>query len=267
MRAITYSRVSTDAQERDGTSLETQERASLELAGANSWRVVDAIRDTASGYTLDRPGIDRVRELLRQGAVDLVISHSVDRLSRNQNHIGVLFNEVEQARAKLEFVTERFEDTATGRFILAARAFTAEVEREKLAERTMRGKEARAKSGRIPQGTGKGCYGYVYDAASGTREINEKQAAVVQRVFERFCNGDGCSLIAGDLNREGVPAFGGGPWHPLTVRRILANERILGAQSFAEPTQYTNSATVSAGGAPSSAPRTSGSRSLGPHLP
>ena len=67
---LIYSRVSTDAQERDGTSLETQERASLADAQANGWRVAECIRDTASGYTLDRPGIERVRQLLRKGGYD-----------------------------------------------------------------------------------------------------------------------------------------------------------------------------------------------------
>ena len=62
------------------------------------------------------------RGLLREGTVDVVIAYAVDRLSRNQNHIGVLFDEVQQAGASLEFVTEKFEDTAIGRFILAARA-------------------------------------------------------------------------------------------------------------------------------------------------
>ena len=55
----------------------------------------------------------------------MLLSYAVDRLSRNQNHIGVVFDEVQQAGAQLEFVTERFEDTAIGRFILAARAFIA----------------------------------------------------------------------------------------------------------------------------------------------
>ena len=36
MRAIVYSRVSTDAQERDGTSLETQERACVDFAGSRT---------------------------------------------------------------------------------------------------------------------------------------------------------------------------------------------------------------------------------------
>src|SRR5215216_334586 len=171
MRALIYARVSTDAQERDGTSLETQERACVEHVLQAGWVIVECIRDTASGFTLDRPGVAQVRKLLRQGAVDVVIAYAVDRLSRNQNQIGVVFDEVEQAGARLEFVTEKFEDTAIGRFILAARAFIAEVEREKIVERTMRGKLERARSGRMPQAMGKGCYGYVYNPQTGHREI------------------------------------------------------------------------------------------------
>src|SRR5688500_10477091 len=129
MQAIVYSRVSTDAQERDGTSLDTQERACIEFVRARGSLIVECIRDTASGYTLERDGIARLRQLLAVGAGDVVVSYAVDRLSRNQNHIGVLFDEIQQAGARLEFVTEKFEDTAVGRFILAARAFIAEVER------------------------------------------------------------------------------------------------------------------------------------------
>ena len=228
LRAIVYSRVSTDAQERDGTSLDTQERASQEYLRANGWMLVESIKDTASGYGLDRPGIQRLRLLLRQGTVDVVVVYAVDRLSRNQNHIGVLFDEVEQAGAHLHFVTEKFEDTAIGRFILAARAFIGEVEREKIAERTMRGKAERARSGKIAQGTGKGIYGYRYIQETGQREVNDDQAVIVKQIFRRFCDGDGCSRIAGELNREGFTAFGGGRWHPLTIRRMLMNETYTG---------------------------------------
>ncbi len=56
LRAIIYSRVSTDAQERDGTSLDTQEHASQEYVAANGWMLLEAIRDTASGSSLDCPG-------------------------------------------------------------------------------------------------------------------------------------------------------------------------------------------------------------------
>lgn len=228
MRALIYSRVSTDAQERDGTSLETQERACAQHARLMGWQVVECIRDTASGYTLDRPGIERVRKLVQEGQVDTIMAYAVDRLSRNQNQIGVLVDEAQSWGARLEFVTEKFEDTAVGRFILAARAFSAEVEREKITERTMRGKAERARSGRIPQGTGRGCFGYQYSPATGRREIDPAQAVVVQRIFERFCLGESCHGIAVRLNQEGFQALGGGAWHPLTVRRILDNEAYTG---------------------------------------
>ena len=224
LRAIVYSRVSTDAQERDGTSLDTQESASQEYVGANGWMLVEAIKDTASGFSLDRPGIERLRMLLRQGTVDVVVAYAVDRLSRNQNHIGVLFDEVEQAGAQLQFVTEKFEDTAIGRFILAARAFVGEVEREKIAERTMRGKVERAKAGKIPQGTGKGCYGYSYNRSTGKREIDEYQALVVRQIFQRYLETRSFSAVSQELNQAGIPSLGGGQWYPLTIRRQLLNE-------------------------------------------
>lgn len=73
-RAAIYCRVSTDAQERDGTSLDTQERACVEQARSKGWAVVETVRDSASGYVLERPGIERLRRLLRGGAVDVVIA-------------------------------------------------------------------------------------------------------------------------------------------------------------------------------------------------
>ena len=89
-----------------------------------------------------------------------------------------------------------------GKFILLARSLMGEVEREMIAERTKRGKAERARKGKIAQGTGKGIYGYRYIQELGRREIDGDQAVVVRRIFGRFCDGDGCSRIAGDLNRE-----------------------------------------------------------------
>lgn len=85
MRAIVYVRVSTDAQERDGTSLDTQERACLDYARAAGWTVVDLVRDAASGFSLERPGIEAIRAAMRSKTCDVVLAYAVDRLSRHQN--------------------------------------------------------------------------------------------------------------------------------------------------------------------------------------
>ena len=232
MRTLIYLRVSTDAQERAGTSLETQERESIEYAQAKGGTVTRVIRDVASGASLDRPGLEQARRALRDGACDVLLAHAVDRLSRNQNHIGVLLDEAEEAGVRLDFVTEEFEQTLVGQFILAARAFVAATEREKIVERTVRGKKERARSGRLPQATGKGCYGYTYVPETGRRVMNPEQAPIVVRIFEEFVAGKGCSRIAEELNADGIPTFTGRRWHPITVRRVLDNETYTGRTVF-----------------------------------
>ena len=232
MKAIIYSRVSTDAQERDGTSLDTQERACAEYATEQGWEIVRRIRDTDSGALLEREGLTELREALRHGTADVIVAYAVDRLSRSQNHIGILFDEFEAGGVTLAFVTERFEDTAVGRFILAARAFIAEVEREKIAERTMRGKEERASSGRIPQATGRGMYGYHYDSDTGRRVVNGEQAAVVRR-SSRTSRGARRSLGSPTgSTKQGIPAYAGGTWSTWTVRNMLRNPGYAGRTIF-----------------------------------
>ena len=232
MRAIVYARVSTDAQERGGTSLDTQERESIEYARAKGETVTQVIRDVASGASLDRPGLEQVRRAMRDGSCDVVLAHAVDRLSRNQNHIGVLLDEAEEAGVRLDFVTEEFEQTLVGQFILAARAFVAATEREKIVERTVRGKKERARSGRLPQATGKGCYGYTYVPETGRRELNPEQAPIVVRIFEEFVRGKGVSRITDELNADGIPTFTGKEWYPVTVHRVLRNETYTGRTVF-----------------------------------
>ena len=228
MRTIVYSRVSTDAQADEGTSLDTQERANLECVEEAGGTVIRTIRDTASGSSLERPGMAEVRRLMRDGECEVVLAYALDRLSRNQHHIGVLFDEAETVGVRLEFATEEFEDTAIGKFIVAARGFVSEVEREKIAERTMRGKAERARNGRLPQGTGAGCYGYTYVPETGRRVLNTAQATIVQRIFDDFVSGKAVNRISTKLNADGIPTLTGKKWYPVTVHRILRNETYTG---------------------------------------
>jgi site-specific DNA recombinase len=231
-RCVIHCRVSTDAQERDGTSLDTQQQECRAFALNAGWTVIDCISDTASGFSLERPGLDRVRRLVREGAVDVVLCFALDRLSRKQTHVAILVEEAEDYGVKLAFVTECFEDTATGQLLRSVKAFAAELEREKISERTMRGKAQRARAGKIPQATGRGLYGYQYDPATGHRTIDPEQARVVQRIFRAFHEGGSCHGIAVTLNAEDITTLAGSHWHPLTIRRMLGNESYTGTTIY-----------------------------------
>jgi site-specific DNA recombinase len=92
----------------------------------------------------------------------------------------------------------------------------------------MRGKLERARAGKLPQGTGKGCYGYRYIKETGRRETDPFQAVVVQRIFQQYVDSQSFSQVSNELNEAGIPAFSGGRWYPLTIRRILMNETYTG---------------------------------------
>ena len=82
MRAILYARVSTDEQANKGYSLAQQKQALRDYAHSNGYEILDEIEDQISGAYLERPGLDRVRDLVRDGGVSLVLAQERHRISR-----------------------------------------------------------------------------------------------------------------------------------------------------------------------------------------
>ena len=128
-RVAIYTRVSSPGQEEDGTSLDTQlERCRL-YAEQNGYQVVGVYSEVFTGTEYrDRKELSALREVVRSKSADVVLAYAIDRLSRNQAHVYILADEFGDHGARLEFVTESFEDSAVGRFIRSAKAFAAEVE-------------------------------------------------------------------------------------------------------------------------------------------
>src|SRR4028119_2240158 len=82
-RAILYTRVSGDEQKKRGYSLLDQRDALRAWASENGYEVVEEIEDAGySGAYLERPGLDRVRALVRSGAADAVAVRCRDRIAR-----------------------------------------------------------------------------------------------------------------------------------------------------------------------------------------
>lgn len=237
MRAAIYVRVSTVAQEDDGTSLGTQEAACRQFVAECGGTVDEeyALRETHSGGELwERPALTRLRDGMRAHRFDAVVCYAVDRLSRSQIHLGLLLSEAEHARVAVHFVTEPLENTSVGIFLQQARIFAAELEREKIRERSMRGKRAVLQSGRLV-GSGTHPYGYRHDKARGARTVEETEAAVVRQMFDWVAT-EGCSVreVTRRLRERGIPPPGTGKfaysdmaqdrqWGTSQVLRMLRN--------------------------------------------
>ncbi len=82
-RAILYARVSTDEQARNGYSLAQQLEALRDYTAQKGYEVLEEVTDPGrSGASLERPGMDRVRDLVAEGGVSVVLAQDRDRFAR-----------------------------------------------------------------------------------------------------------------------------------------------------------------------------------------
>src|SRR5919112_1606850 len=78
--AILYARVSTRAQSEEGYSLRQQVEALRRWAEAEGYEVLEVVEESGhSGASLERPGLDRVRDRVAEGGVSVVLAQDRDR--------------------------------------------------------------------------------------------------------------------------------------------------------------------------------------------
>ena len=176
----------------------------------------------------------RVRLRQRSQRKVTVIAYAIDRLSRDIAHLAILSDEIERAGAKLIFVTEDLDSSPESKLLQSVRAYVAEVERQKIRERTMRGKHQRLLNGKI-HNVGPELYGYRRDKERGVRTIHEPEARVVRQIFRWVAEAAaGLLTVAKRLNDEGARSpwvaknLGQNRWNATAVRNILRNSAYKG---------------------------------------
>ncbi|MFC2045700.1 recombinase family protein [Chloroflexota bacterium] len=238
MKAAIYCRVSTEDQEREGTSLVSQKEACIKKAEELGYNISDEfiILETYSGLSLNRPKLDQLRQWVRDKQVDAVIAYTLDRLSRDPVHFIILQEELERVGVELIMVTEDVDSSDMGKLIAHIKGFAAKLEAEKIKERTMRGKRERIKNGKLPTGRGV-LYGYDYDKERGINVANNDLDTV--KMMGQWLIQEGIFLneVCRRLMEKGIPAPKGGyRWSRGTVGRIMRNP-VYAGKSYAGQTR------------------------------
>ncbi|MFC1972516.1 recombinase family protein, partial [Chloroflexota bacterium] len=233
MKTAIYCRVSTDNQEREGTSLQTQLENCLTYCQGKGYDVSYRFSEAYSGLSLERPELDKLRELVRTEAIDVVVCYSLDRFTRDPGHGVIITQELEKYHVTLEAVTEDVDNSELGKLISYIRGYASKLEAEKIRERSIRGKRARARAGRIPSGSGMKLYGYDYVRVSqkngGRRTINETEAKWVSDMFYWLVNeGLSTNAITYRLRTLDAPSKSGRIWNRRSVQTILTNPAYTG---------------------------------------
>ena len=202
MRAAIYARYSTDMQRE--ASIEDQVRICRRLIEERGWVVGDIYSDMGmSGASHLRPGFQKLMEDARAGRFNVVVAESIDRISRDQEHIAgfhkqMTFNGI---------ATHTVAEGAINELHIGLKGTMGALFLKDLAQKTHRGLEGRVRAGKSAGGIS---YGYRLDRqpqpdgtfTTGDRQIDPVEAPVVRRIFEAYAEGESARTIARHRDSE-----------------------------------------------------------------
>jgi site-specific DNA recombinase len=223
--AILYARVSTDEQARTGYSLAQQLEALRKYAAREEHEVIEEVTDPGqSGASLERPGMDRVRDLVAAGGISVVLAQDRDRFAREPAYHYLLRKEFEEHGTKIRALNDRGDDSPEGELTDGILDQLAKFERAKTTERTRRGKLQKAREGKVLAGH-RPPYGFRYNDARDNYLVDAERMAVMERIF-RMVGVEGYTMNATRmaLNREGVRPPSGEFWSPKFVRETIKDD-------------------------------------------
>ena len=222
--AAIYARYSSDLQRE--ASIEDQNRICRERAAREGWSVYKCYSDRGiSGASLIRPGIQKLLQDAQAGQFEIVVTESLDRLSRDQEDIAHIYKRIRFAGGRIVTLSEG----EINELHIGLKGTMGALYLKDLADKTRRGLRGRVEAGKSGGGNS-----YGYDVVrgigpdgqklTGERKINAQQAAIVRRIFEDYAAGVSPQAIAKSLNAEGVPGPSGrtGGRAPFTATAIAA---------------------------------------------
>src|SRR5450631_292132 len=237
--AAIYARVSSE-QQREANTIASQTASLIEFAQEHDlevpkeWVFED---DGYSGATLERPGLERVRDLASEGQIQVVLAYSPDRLGRKYAYQILLIEELARNGVETLFVKAPQGSSAEDQLLVQFQGMISEYERAQILERSRRGKRHRAQSGEVSVMSG-APYGYRYvrktDEAPAAYAVLEAEARVVARIYEMYTV-EGLSIgeITRRINAERIPTRkASARWERSTVWAVLRNSAYRGVACF-----------------------------------
>jgi DNA invertase Pin-like site-specific DNA recombinase len=222
MKAAIYCRVSTDDQAEHGTSLGTQEERCRVYVKGKKWRLVEAFIDEGvSGAKESRPELDRLLSACRSGEVEVVVVTKHDRLARSLLNALLLMRDLDAMGVSVEFTDEPNEKGLMRNLRFAI----AEDERDRIRDRTMAGRIARAREGQWVGGPPP--FGFRIEDKHLVE--NEEEAATIRLAASLLIDeGHSTNEASSTLNALSHLPRVKGRWTHEDLRRTLTKETLSG---------------------------------------
>ncbi|MBD5457196.1 MAG: recombinase family protein [Lachnospiraceae bacterium] len=229
LRVAAYCRVSTDLEEQT-SSIELQERYYTQRICMNpNWENAGIFSERATGLNLkERPAFHKMINKCRKKKIDLILTKSVNRFSRNTLDMLKSLQALQGLGVDVYFEQENiWLNEQQIQVLLTAYCALAQAESEDISRNIKWG---------IKRGFEKGtsgyaefiCFGYKR-GANGKLAIDEPDAEIVQKIFEMRVRGYSLGTISDWLYESRITSpTGKARWSRETLNKLLRNEKYTG---------------------------------------
>lgn len=229
-RVAAYCRVSTDKEQQEH-SFETQKEMYTDMIMMKpNWQMAGIYADEGITGTIakKRPDFMRMIEDCRKGKIDLIITKSVSRFSRNNLDCLLYVRELKEMGIPIVFEKEGINTMqVSSELLITLFSGLSQAESESISMNVKIGKRQSLKNGNVPFSY-KSFLGY-RKGADGKPEIDEEQAVIIRRIFGEYLAGKTLMDIAKGLTADNIPTARGKPeWSSTRVLSILTNEKYKG---------------------------------------
>ncbi len=224
-------------QKKEGTIESQIAELKRQIAKGGDTLVKEYVDDGHSGFYLDRPAMNELREDAKTKTYDVIYFLVADRIARDATYQDIIVEELIRNKKQIVIGGKDYIDNPENKFALQVFGAMSEYERAKIIERSMRGRKHWLKQGVLMSN---GCltFGYRYHRKTldshAYYEIDEKEAVVVREIFEMYAKGD-VSLREITRHLKAKKAYrrpGSVAWNWSHIYHILRHEMYTGVRYF-----------------------------------
>lgn len=237
MLVVAYMRYSSENQ-RDGYSIEAQQRAIDEYCQRMGWTIVHYYKDEAMTGTNDnRKDFLQMIADAATGNFQGVVVHKFDRFSRDKYDNAIYKRELRNYGIRVHSVLEQLDDSPESLILETLLEGMAQYYSENLSREVKKGLKEKALKGKWCGGIPP--YGYIVDEKTEYLKVVPDEAEIVRLIFDMYNNGTPVQEIANHLNSLGYKTKAtekkkGIDFSSQTVRSILRNEKYNGTFMFSK---------------------------------
>lgn len=229
-RVAAYCRVSTEFEEQESSYEMQVEHYTSYIISNPDWELVEVYADDgiSATNTAKRESFNRMIQDCRNGKIDMILTKSISRFSRNTVDCLKFTRELKGLNIAVYFEKENiWTFDSKGELLLTIMSSLAQEESRSISENVRWGQRKKFSDGKYSLNY-KHFLGYD-KGEDGRLVVNQEQAKIVRRIFGDFLAGHTPFQIAKALTAEGIPTPAGKTkWSYTTVRRVLSNETYMG---------------------------------------